>query len=110
MFLGECYVSTDSVRVLRIALYQNNPKPFNPSAIIKFDVPALREGASEISLTVFNLLGQKEATLYKGVVAAGTDEANWNGLDQFGNQVPSGVYVYQIVSENYSQSKRMTLV
>ncbi len=61
----------------------------------------------------FNFLILKKnapSTLYKGVVDAGTYEANWNGLDQSGNQVPSGVYVYQIVSENYSQSKRMTLV
>ncbi len=91
-------------------LNQNYPNPFNPSTIIKFDVPALREGASEISLAVFNLLGQKVATLFAGAVAAGTYEAKWNGLDQSGNQVPSGVYVYRIVSENYSQSKRMTLV
>ncbi len=50
------------------------------------------------------------STIYKGVADAGTYEAKWNGLDQSGNQVPSGSYVYQIVSENYSQSKRMTLV
>ncbi len=55
------YAPTGSVQGLRIALYQNNPNPFNPSTTIKFDVPALHEGASEISLTVFNLLGQKVA-------------------------------------------------
>ncbi len=55
------------------ALYQNNPNPFNPSTTIKFDVPALGEGASVISLAVFNLPGQKVATLYKGVVDAGID-------------------------------------
>ncbi len=91
-------------------LYQNKPNPFNPSTTIKFDVPALHEGVSEISLGIFNLLGQKVATIFAGVVDAGTYEAKWNGLDQSGNQVPSGIYVYQIVSENYSQSKRMTLV
>ncbi len=55
------YAPTGSEQVLRIALYQNNTNPFNPSTTIKFDVPALHEGASEISLTVFNLLGQKVA-------------------------------------------------
>ncbi len=63
---------TGSVQELWIALYQNNPNLFNPSATIKFDVPALSEGALEISLTVFNLLSQKVATLFAGVVAAGT--------------------------------------
>ncbi len=58
------------------ALYQNYPNQFNSSTTIKFDVPSLREGASEISLAVFNLLDQKVATLYKGVVDAGTYEAN----------------------------------
>ena len=92
------------------ALYQNKPNPFNPSTIIEFDVPALRDGAIEVSLTVFNLLGQKVITLYDGVVDTGTYEVKWNGLDQSGNQASSGVYICQIVSENYSQSMRMTLV
>ncbi len=92
------------------ALYQNKPNPFNPSTTIKFDVPELREGAIEISITVFNLLGQKIATLYSGVVDARTYEAKWNGLNESGKRVPSGVYIYRLVSEHYSQSKRMTLV
>ncbi len=65
------YASTGPVLVLRIALDQNNPNHFNPSTTIKIDVHALRDGASEISLTVFNLLDQKVATFYKGVVDTG---------------------------------------
>ncbi len=78
---GPIYATPQSTEIKEVssfvpgdfALYQNNPNPFNPSTTIKFDVPALREGASEISLAVFNLLGQRVATLFAGVVAAGID-------------------------------------
>ncbi|KAA3613046.1 MAG: T9SS C-terminal target domain-containing protein [Calditrichaeota bacterium] len=115
---GPIYATPHSAEVKEVnsfvpadfAMYQNKPNPFNPSTTIKFDVPALREGAINVSLTVYNLLGQKVATLYEGVVDAGTYETVWNGLNDSGNQVPSGIYVYQIVSENFSHSMRMTLV
>ena len=107
---GPIHSTPHSALPKNFALYQNKPNPFNPSTIIKFDIPALREGVIQISLSVFNLLGQKIVTPFDGVVDAGTYEVKWNGLDQSGNQAPSGVYIYQLISEKFSQSKRMTLV
>ncbi len=74
------------------ALAQNYPNPFNPSTSIKFALPT----ESNVSLTVFNILGQHIATLFEGEHQAGNFTVEWNGVNRFGAPAASGIYFYRI--------------
>jgi hypothetical protein len=87
-------------------LQQNYPNPFNPSTTIRFDLPA----AGSITLAVFNNLGQRIRTLVENNMAAGSHEVVWDGRDEAGMTMSSGVYFYQIHSESFREVKRMLLV
>jgi hypothetical protein len=87
-------------------LGQNYPNPFNPSTSISYTT----EVADHVALTVFNMLGQKVKTLVNTTEAAGSHTVKWNGADQNGIQVPSGVYYYRIDTNNMSQTKKMLLI
>ncbi len=93
-----------------ITLDQNYPNPFNPSTNISFNIPTFSKNILDIDLSVYNILGEKVTTLYNGKVNAGRYTVNWKGLDDFGNQVPTGIYLYQLHSKNFSQTKRMLLI
>jgi hypothetical protein len=81
-------------------LYQNYPNPFNPSTTIRFTIPK----AAFVRLEVYNLLGQRVASLVSGNVSGGVHEISWNA----GN-VSSGVYVYRLAAGNLVQSKGLVL-
>jgi hypothetical protein len=88
-------------------LEQNHPNPFNPSTKISYTVPRL----TNVSLTVFNILGQEVATLVNNQVQnAGKYSATWNGKDFSGNTVSSGIYMYQLNADNILISKKMLLM
>jgi Peptidase family C25/Propeptide_C25/Peptidase family C25, C terminal ig-like domain len=87
-------------------LYDNYPNPFNPSTTISFDIPV----SSHIKLEVVNLLGRKVAGLIDRVGDAGHYQIEWNGQDDSGNQVASGVYFYRLTTDNYVETKKMMLV
>ena len=74
------------------ALRQNYPNPFNPSTTIDYSLPV----ESIVHLTVYNLLGQEVATLMNGLVSVGKHQAVWNGKDNAGHQVASGIYFYRM--------------
>jgi hypothetical protein len=74
------------------ALGQNYPNPFNPSTRISFSLP----GTGMVTLSVFNLLGQQIATLVNAPMIAGTHETVWDGRDDAGRLLASGVYFYRI--------------
>ncbi|NIT55318.1 MAG: T9SS type A sorting domain-containing protein, partial [Aliifodinibius sp.] len=76
----------------RFVLYQNYPNPFNPETVISYQLPV----ASDVELSVYNILGQKVRTLVKGRQSAGRHEVTWDGRDDGGVKVSSGVYVYQL--------------
>ena len=101
---------TDGTLPKTFTLYQNKPNPFNPSTRITYDVPQLADANINLSITVYNILGQKVVELFNGSVAAGTHSVSWNGKDQNGNSVPAGVYIYQISSNYFNQSKKMMLL
>jgi len=82
-------------------LSQNYPNPFNPSTTIRFSIPE----ASNVSLKVFNLLGQEIKTLVNGQLSAGSYNVNFDGDD-----LSSGIYFYRIVAENFSATKKLMLV
>lgn len=88
------------------ALAQNYPNPFNPSTEISFALPK----AADITLTVYNIVGQKVAVLADGVFTAGDHTVTWNGTDAHGEQVSSGVYFYRLASDERSLTRKMMLV
>jgi hypothetical protein len=87
-------------------LHQNYPNPFNPETIIRYDIPR----AGYVRISVYNMLGEVIRTLVNGHKSLGSHEVRWNGKDDSGNQVVSGVYVYTIESGNFKKSRKMTLL
>ena len=91
-------------RVLR--LDQNRPNPFNPVTTISFDVPH----RSEVSLTLFNVQGRRVRTLVDGERNAGAYRVVWDGTDESGRSVASGVYFYRLESDGKTEHRKMTLL
>jgi hypothetical protein len=87
-------------------LKQNYPNPFNPETVIKFQLPQV----SEVEICIFNLQGQKVATLVRGHQTAGAHKISWNGTDESGRRVASGVYLYQLKAGDFVQAKKMLLL
>ncbi|MCC7431464.1 S8 family serine peptidase [bacterium] len=90
----------------KFELLGNYPNPFNPTTEIKFQVP----GASKVEFSIFNVKGQLVKTLSQEVKQAGTFTQVWDGTDNFGKNVASGVYFYQFKAGNYSKTMKMTLI
>ncbi len=82
-------------------LFQNYPNPFNPSTSIKFALPK----ESMVKLSVFNILGQEVGTLVNSTLVAGFHSINFNAVN-----LPSGMYIYKIDAENFTQIKKMILM
>lgn len=105
---SETAVSTEKTAELPegFVLSQNYPNPFNPSTTISFQIPE----RSEVRLTVYNMVGQKVNTLVNSVQASGKYQVRWNGTDQSGNTVSSGVYFYRLETAQFTSIKRMILL
>lgn len=88
------------------ALHQNYPNPFNPTTEIKYQLP--RE--ERITLKVFNMNGQLVNTLIDESKPAGYYTARWNGLNQAGFKVSSGLYLYELKAGNFTETRKMILV
>ena len=88
------------------SLEQNYPNPFNPETEIRYST--LKAG--EISLSVYNILGQRIASLVSTAMEPGTHTARWNGRDDAGRVMPSGVYIYKLEGPGFVQARRMVLM
>ncbi|MCK4815513.1 T9SS type A sorting domain-containing protein, partial [bacterium] len=82
-------------------LNQNYPNPFNPKTIINYELPT----TLNVDLSVYNLLGQKVATLVSGKQSAGHHQVEWNAGD-----LPSGVYYYILKAGGFHDVKKMVLL
>ncbi|MHB2148717.1 FG-GAP repeat domain-containing protein [Calditrichota bacterium LG25] len=88
-------------------LKQNYPNPFNPTTTIEFYLPIKKQ----ISLTIYNALGQKVKTLINNeVLSAGNHALQWDGTNDAGAKVASGMYIYELKYGNFKQQKRMMLM
>ncbi len=87
-------------------LKQNFPNPFNPNTTIQFEIPRQRETLN-VSILVFNLLGQQIRNLYNGKLDGGTFRVHWNGRNDVGQIMPSGTYFYMIKSPAFVSVRKM---
>jgi len=88
------------------SLKQNYPNPFNPSTEISFSL----EANSNVELAIFNVIGQKVRVLENGSRLAGTHTIKWDGRDQLGNAMPTGLYFYTLTDGANSITKKMALM
>jgi flagellar hook assembly protein FlgD len=88
------------------ALLQNYPNPFNPETIIKYQITS----PAAVSLKIYNLRGQEVRTLVDAVQNSGNYEIPWDGRDDFGNEVSSGVYIYRLHAGEQAAVKKLTLI
>jgi hypothetical protein len=89
------------------SLAQNFPNPFNPSTRIQFALPA----KGHVSLKIYDVAGRLVKTLQDGVMDAGSHELTWDGSNNLGKNVASGVYFYKInAGDNYENMKKMVLL
>ncbi|MYC72488.1 MAG: T9SS type A sorting domain-containing protein [Gemmatimonadetes bacterium] len=89
-----------------VALGANYPNPFNPSTIIPYQLAA----TSQVRLEVFNILGQRVATLVDDQQAAGAYRARWDGTDAAGGAAASGVYFYRLTVDGVHWTGKMVLM
>jgi hypothetical protein len=88
------------------SLGQNFPNPFNPTTVIAYGM----ERKGKIDISIFNVLGQHVKTLVDGEAEAGVHQAVWDGTDQNGAAVASGVYFYKMTTEKYVETRKMALM
>ena len=106
-FLKEKGSSETSARRFDYALSQNFPNPFNPSTMIKFDLPK----KSKVSFEIYDVLGQRIATLlHDEERESGSHAIMWDGKHQNGHNLPGGVYFYRLRAGEIVLTKKLTLI
>jgi len=90
----------------RFELFQNFPNPFNPETKIRFNIPAFVETTRRVvSLRIYDVLGKEIAVLVNEDLKPGIYEIDWNA-----ENIPSGVYFYSLITNNFTQTKKMVVL
>jgi hypothetical protein len=98
---------TDTGKLPKVnSLAQNFPNPFNPSTTIKFDL----KDKGFVTLKVYNVAGELVRTLVNGMKDAGAYTIPWNGMNDRGGAVASGIYFYKMETKDFSQTKKMVML
>jgi hypothetical protein len=92
--------------IRRFSLDQNYPNPFNP--ITKIEFVLSRSG--QVKIEIFNILGEKVKTLMDQHLKAGRQLVEWDGKDESGEEVASGVYFYRLQTKDFAETKKMVLM
>jgi hypothetical protein len=90
----------------KFALAQNYPNPFNPTTDIAFSL----DKSAEVNLSIYNMLGQKVRTLVNGTRPSGMHVLQWDGRDENGRNLATGIYLYTLTSGSTSITKKMALM
>ena len=99
-------VDDNAVTPMEFALEQNYPNPFNPETNISF---AVAEN-SKVNISIFNLVGQKVVTLVNQNMDPGVYDVKWNGTNERGALLPTGMYFYEMRTPGYHSVKKLVLV
>lgn len=92
------------------ALRPNYPNPFNPETTIRFEVPADPASNGKIALTIYNNLGMAVRSLVSGSVQPGIHTVKWDGRNDRGDQMASGIYFLRLQAGSFVQTQKMLLV
>ncbi|MEJ2719662.1 MAG: beta-propeller fold lactonase family protein [bacterium] len=95
-----------TTKSFKLALFQNYPNPFNPKTTIAFTLPAKQH----VTLTIYNVAGQRVTTLVDGVLSEGYKKYEWDGVNAGGNPVGSGVYFYRLQTGKRMLTRKMILL
>jgi hypothetical protein len=87
-------------------LFQNYPNPFNPSTVISYSIP----NVTFVSLKIYDILGREVRTLVNSEQIIGIHNVQWNGDNNYGNKVASGIYLYKIEAGDFIMTKKMLLL
>ena len=87
-------------------LHQNNPNPFNPVTILRYDLP---EDAM-VNITIYDMMGRVVNTLINGSQTSGYKTIQWDATNTFGEAVSAGLYLYTIHAGEFTQTKKMVLL
>ncbi len=87
-------------------LNQNYPNPFNPTTVIEYALPK----TAQVKIQVYNILGQKVRSLVDEPQEPGYKTIYWDGKDDSGREISSGIYFYRIVAGNFVKCKKMALL
>ncbi len=93
-------------RPQEFALHANYPNPFNPATTISYDVPR----ASQLTLKIYNMLGVEVRTLVEAWQEPGYKTLQWDGRDNAGQILPSGIYFYRLQADGFAQTKKLAVV
>jgi hypothetical protein len=87
-------------------LAQNYPNPFNPTTTIKYQLPK----KADVKIVIYNMLGQLVRTVVNKAVDAGYQEVVWDGLNDNGNRVATGIYIYRMEADKFVKSHKMIMM
>ncbi|HUI29469.1 MAG TPA: T9SS type A sorting domain-containing protein [Candidatus Acidoferrales bacterium] len=99
-------VKNPTVQPTTYSLEQNYPNPFNPTTQIAFSIAQ----TERVSITIYNILGQKIVTILDGEMSPGPHVVTWDGRNLHGEVLPSGVYFYRLSTSSFSAVKKMVLL
>jgi hypothetical protein len=94
----------------KFALHPNFPNPFNPKTSLSFDIPRLKSRTTEVSLVIYNSLGQSVKSLYQGATGPGSYTIEWDGTNDSGNQLASGIYYAVLHTTDFTRTLKMIMM
>ena len=103
---AEVGVGPESLLPNQYALYQNFPNPFNPMTHIQYDLPE----QTHVSIVIYDLMGRKVSALINDIQNPGKYKVLWDGIDSNGILSASGIYIYQLQTQNTVMTKKMVFI
>ena len=105
-FPEELSAQDEAILPIEFAMHQNYPNPFNPVTSIRYDIPS----TSMVTISIYSMLGQKVKTLTSKVHQPGFYSAQWNGTNDLGTAVSSGMYICKINAGSFTSINKMILM
>jgi parallel beta-helix repeat protein len=93
-----------------VSLFQNYPNPFNPTTTIAFDIPGTQGVVQQVQLTVYNIRGKQVIKLIDSEYEPGSHRIVWDGRNEKGEQISSGIYLYTLRSGENVYTRKMVLL